>query len=230
VLLSHPRIRLVVNLGRKIYDNLSKDAKLVQRVVDFEKLDELASDEDLPKEQFDIAFSVHGTTRAVAGSDKTFFHIEHDYILSFAKLCRALGIQTFELLSAQGASASSIVLYMRTKGEIEDHVEALGFPRLSFFRPGMLARDTDRFWEGLYLKIFPGMDLDTLARAMARLAVRHVDDARRAPSGSKEMKRAKLANKQIEAFGTEDEGNAKYDESKETVEEEREAKEPKEKG
>ena len=42
------------------------------------------------------------------------------------------------LVSSAGADPSSRIFYSRMKGELEDDVVALGFPRTRVLRPGLL--------------------------------------------------------------------------------------------
>src|SRR5690606_3024257 len=54
--------------------------------------------------------------------------------------------------SSVGAAAKSGNFYLRTKGETEDDLAALGFDRLDFLRPGLLRGDRpgpQRLGEGL---------------------------------------------------------------------------------
>jgi uncharacterized protein YbjT (DUF2867 family) len=57
----------------------------------------------------------------------------------FARGCRAGGITRFSLLSAAGSTAKSRIRYARIMGLKEDAVQAIGFQRLTIFRPGIIA-------------------------------------------------------------------------------------------
>lgn len=89
----------------------------------------------------DGAISALGTTRAQAGSAAAFRAIDHDYALAIATAARAGGATRFALTSSAGADAQSRLLYLRTKGELEEAVERLGFPSLTIVRPGFLGGD-----------------------------------------------------------------------------------------
>ncbi|WEK42129.1 MAG: NAD-dependent dehydratase [Candidatus Sphingomonas colombiensis] len=86
----------------------------------------------------DGAICALGTTRAQAGSAAAFRAIDYDYALAIATLVRSGGAKSFALTSAMGADARSRFLYPRTKGELEDAIERLGFPSLTIVRPGFL--------------------------------------------------------------------------------------------
>ena len=84
------------------------------------------------------AFSCLGTTLKQAGSEDNFRQVDLVYNLAFAEACRNKGVTRFFLLSAMGANAQSRFFYNRTKGELEDAVNALGFQELTIFRPSLL--------------------------------------------------------------------------------------------
>jgi len=63
----------------------------------------------------------------------------------FAKLGKELGIRYYGLLSASGAKANSMFLYMRVKGRVENAVRELEIPYFVALRPGLLLnRDNDK--------------------------------------------------------------------------------------
>lgn len=84
------------------------------------------------------AFSCLGTTKKQAGSDEAFRKVDHDYNLSFAKLCHEKGVKNFFLLSSMNADSDSRFLYNRVKAETENSIMALGFEQLVIFRPSLL--------------------------------------------------------------------------------------------
>jgi uncharacterized protein YbjT (DUF2867 family) len=86
----------------------------------------------------DGAICALGTTRADAGSAAAFRAIDHDYALAIATHVRGGGATRFALTSSTGADARSRFLYPRTKGELEDAIDRLGFPSLTILRPGFL--------------------------------------------------------------------------------------------
>lgn len=82
--------------------------------------------------------SALGTTRAKTPSDFEYRKIDYDYPLAIATLIRERGAKSFALTSSMGASARSRFVYTRTKGELEDAIDRLGFPSLTIARPGFL--------------------------------------------------------------------------------------------
>lgn len=84
------------------------------------------------------AFSCLGTTKKQAGSDEAFRKVDHDYNVTFAKLCRDKGVENFFLLSSMNADVDSRFLYNRVKATTEQSIIALGFAHLMIFRPSLL--------------------------------------------------------------------------------------------
>ena len=103
----------------------------------------------------DVAFSCLGTTLAAAGSKEAQWRVDYDYQYAFAQQCKANGVPTFVLVSAAGAKAQSKLFYNRMKGQLEDAVKSLGFPRLLIFQPSILIRsNSDRNTENFTVKAF----------------------------------------------------------------------------
>lgn len=93
-----------------------------------------------------------GTTIRQAGSQTAFRAVDHDLILAAARGARRGGTPHMIVVSSVGASAKAGNFYLRTKGETEDGLRALGFDRLDLIRPGLLLgnrRGPPRLGEGL---------------------------------------------------------------------------------
>jgi uncharacterized protein YbjT (DUF2867 family) len=85
-----------------------------------------------------------GTTLRNAGSPAAFRRVDFDYVLEFARLARAGCARAFALTSSLGADAASRYFYLRTKGEVEQAVQALGYPSLTVVRPSLIGRERQR--------------------------------------------------------------------------------------
>ena len=105
--------------------------------------------------QVDRVFCALGTTIRQAGSQEAFRRVDYEYPLAVAKAARARGASHFLLVSALGASSRSGVFYNRVKGELEEAVQALGYPSVTIARPSMLAghRQEPRFGEEVAKRI-----------------------------------------------------------------------------
>lgn len=86
----------------------------------------------------DKAVSALGTTWRAAGSEAAFRAVDLDMVVSFARAAQAAGARHMLTVSAIGADAGSRNFYLRTKGETEQSLEAMGFRRLDVMRPGLL--------------------------------------------------------------------------------------------
>ncbi|KAF4317188.1 hypothetical protein BBO99_00008744 [Phytophthora kernoviae] len=135
-------------------DTEAAKTKLEVRQVDFNQL----SEADIkPADGVNAAFSCLGTTRKDAGSAEAFRKVDLEYVTKFAELSKTAGVGYIGLLTSQGANKDSWFLYPQTKGEVEDKVQQLQFPRTSIFRPGMLQRgDLLRGTEKMFGWMIPG--------------------------------------------------------------------------
>jgi uncharacterized protein YbjT (DUF2867 family) len=79
-----------------------------------------------------------GTTIRQAGSQQAFRAVDLDAVLIFARAARAANARRFVVISSVGANPESKNFYLRTKGEMEQQLEALGFESLDILQPSML--------------------------------------------------------------------------------------------
>lgn len=134
-----------------------------------------------------VLISCLGTTIRQAGSQTAFRAVDHDLVLAAAEGAKAGGARHMIAVSSVGASAKSGNFYLRTKGETERDLIALGFDRLDLIRPGLLRGDRPgppRLGEGVATVAAPLTDAllhgslrryrsiagETVAAAIARLA------------------------------------------------------------
>lgn len=130
LVLADNRIGQVIALTRR---PLAAHPKLVNPIVDFDQLPQAAD-----WWQVDGVICTLGTTRSQAGSAAAFVKVDRDIPLAIARLAHAHGATRFALNSAVGANAGSQILYTRTKGELEQDIEAIGFSSLTIVRPGLI--------------------------------------------------------------------------------------------
>jgi uncharacterized protein YbjT (DUF2867 family) len=115
-------------------------AKLLNPVVDL--------GQGLPEADWwgvDAVICAIGTTRKIAGSDAAFRRVDLEIPLSVAWKTREAGAGCFVLTSSIGANAGSRLLYPRTKGELEQALDTLGFASLTILRPNVLGGDRSEF-------------------------------------------------------------------------------------
>lgn len=157
--------------------------KLVVAEVDFSRL------EDRAPPPATAALCALGTTIKQAGSQKGFRAVDHDAVVAFASWARRAGCRTFALVSSVGADPASRTFYLRVKGEAEEAVAALGFPRFVALRPSLLlgrrasSRPAEAVARGLMPVIAPilggslrryrPISADTVAAALVAAARSH---------------------------------------------------------
>lgn len=82
-----------------------------------------------------IFISCLGATIRQAGSRAAFRAVDHDLVLAAARAAKKGSARQAIVVSSVGASAKAGNFYLRTKGETEDGLRALGFERLDILRP-----------------------------------------------------------------------------------------------
>lgn len=159
-------------IGRRKVEFDDDRKNFEQTVVDFDNLDPHAGEFDC-----DVGYCALGTTKGKSGKDG-FIKIDHDYVLSVAKLAKQGSCSHFNLISSSGANEHSWFLYPQTKGQVEREISELGFPRFTVYRPAFLLcdREEKRSGERFALTVFKpliwlaptrtGIHTDKLARAM----------------------------------------------------------------
>ncbi|UWX04153.1 NAD-dependent dehydratase [Pseudoxanthomonas sp. NC8] len=140
LLLADPRVARVVAPSRR---PLPPHPKLEDVRVDYDALPQ-----DAPWWAVDAVVCTLGTTIRIAGSREAFHRVDHDYPLQVGALARRHGAQVYALNSAMGADAGSRVFYSRVKGELERDLGGLGFPSLTFVRPGLIGGERDDYRTG----------------------------------------------------------------------------------
>ena len=139
-----------------------KHDKLTVHLIDFDKPEQWSH-----RVKGDILFSCLGTTLKDAGSKAAQWKVDHDYQYLFAKAAKENGVGSCVLVSSVNASAKSPIFYARMKGELEEDVRKLGFPRLIIFRPpSLIRRESDRTMERVGVKVLRFLNRLGLLRSM----------------------------------------------------------------
>jgi uncharacterized protein YbjT (DUF2867 family) len=150
--------------------------KLSRRVVDLARLEEETAQ---AARGAGAAFCTMGIGQPRKVSREELWRVEVELAAAFARGSRSAGVRHFSLMTSVGADAASRSYYLRVKGTAEERVKALGFDRVSFFRPSLLVTREiryglqDRLTQALYPMIawmlpsrFRGVRVEDLARAM----------------------------------------------------------------
>ncbi|MEH7416563.1 NAD(P)H-binding protein [Neobacillus drentensis] len=152
--------------GKDLLDLLLKDDSFhqvdifVRRDLDVqhEKLKIHVIDFDQPEQwkhlvKGDVLFSCLGTTLKAAGSKEAQWKVDYDFQYQFAKFARENHVNNYVLVSSGFSSPNSVFFYTRMKGQLEEAVKTLGFPKLSIYNPPVLIRkNSDRTMEVAGLK------------------------------------------------------------------------------
>ncbi|KAG0673540.1 Protein fmp52, mitochondrial [Pichia californica] len=84
-------------------------------------------------------FSSFGTTRKIAGSGENFVKIDHGInYLSFKSAKESGKYDTAIIVSSRGSNKDSFLLYLKTKGKLEQDIIDLKFKRTIILKPGIL--------------------------------------------------------------------------------------------
>jgi uncharacterized protein YbjT (DUF2867 family) len=107
--------------------------RLANRVVVFEKMAQ-----QLKGLTAHDAYCCIGTTIAAAGTQEAFREVDIDAVVLFAQAARVAQVSRFVVLSSVGADSRSKKFYLRTKGEMEEAITAVGFPSVDIVQPSLL--------------------------------------------------------------------------------------------
>lgn len=180
-LLDEPVYTHIVSLVRK--PTHFTHSKLTELVVNF---DELAARPPVPCND---VFCTLGTTIKKAGSQEAFRKVDFGYPAALAGWAQRGGARQFVVVSSVGADKASGNFYLKTKGQMEDAIERIGFAGLHIFRPSMLIgrREESRPGERIGIAIakafgflfvgpfrkYHAIRAGTVARAMVHTAAKH---------------------------------------------------------
>jgi len=175
ILLQAPNYNEVLILVRKELPINHK--KLVQLVIDFDKLEEHAA-----AITGHAVFCCLGSTKKKTPDLAIYRKIDYDYPLKMAQLAKQNSVEQYHLVSAIGANSRSSNFYTKMKGEVEEAIEKVALKCLHIYQPSVLtggrkeSRPMERFIIGLMkvvdpllaggLKKYRSISAGTVARAM----------------------------------------------------------------
>lgn len=179
LLLERPEYGQIFSLVRR--PSGESHSKLAERVVDFEKLDELEAPAP------DDVFCALGTTIKKAGSKEAFRKVDFGYVEALAGRAAALGAKRFLLVTSVATDAGSPNFYLRVKAEAESAAALKPFEMASMLRPSFLLGKRREFRLGekigiplarafaflLFgpMRIYRAIPAETVAAAMAGAAL-----------------------------------------------------------
>lgn len=130
-LLGAPEIGRVVAVSRRPLQR--EHSRLANRIAQFDRLET-----QLKGLSCNVALCCLGTTIRQAGSQERFRAVDLDCVLSFARAAKAANAQRFIVMSSVGADSQARNFYLRTKGEMEEQLAAVGFASLDILQPSVL--------------------------------------------------------------------------------------------
>jgi uncharacterized protein YbjT (DUF2867 family) len=130
-LIGAPDVSRVIAVTRRPLGR--EHSRLANRIVQFERLES-----QLKGTVCDVALCCLGTTLRKAGSQQRFRAVDVDCVLTFARTAKAANARRFVVMSSAGADPNSRNFYLRTKGEMEEELEGVGFESLDILQPSML--------------------------------------------------------------------------------------------
>jgi len=149
-LIEDPEVSAILEIGRNPTFTISP--KVIHESLSILQ----GSDTSQMKYTADICFLCLGTTRKKAGSKANFEKIDRDLMVEAARFALNAGVKKIVLISAVGASSSSMIHYSRIKGQTESLIKAMPFDEYYIFRPSLLLgnRTEKRTAEKLSIKIY----------------------------------------------------------------------------
>jgi uncharacterized protein YbjT (DUF2867 family) len=157
--LSNKKQRAIA-LTRRSIPNLPPN--ITEMIIDFDAFEKNGS---LPS--CINVFICLGTTIKTAGSKENFRKVDIDYCLSIARKAKESGAETLSLISSIGANSSSKNFYLKTKGELEESIQRIGFSTVNIFRPSFLVgeRSEKRLAEKIAINLAKIMDFFLIGTA-----------------------------------------------------------------
>ena len=130
--------------------------KLVQLVIDFERLAEHSS-----AITGQAVFCCLGTTKKKTPDLVEYRKIDLDYPLQLAQLAKQSGVKQYHLVSSLGANSKSSAFYTKIKGEAEEAIQKVGLKCLHIYEPSILTgdRNESRPMESFANILMPFIDL-----------------------------------------------------------------------
>ena len=86
----------------------------------------------------DDCFLCIGTTRKNTPNKNEYIKIEYDLPVEVAKISKENAINSFTYVSSLGANPNAPRLYLKNKGQTEEALKKLNFPKLFIIRPSIL--------------------------------------------------------------------------------------------
>jgi len=99
----------------------------------------------------DDCFFCIGTTKKDTSNKNEYRRIEYNIPIKVAQIAKSNLVESFIYVSSIGANSSSSNSYLKNKGQVEEELNKLNFPKLAVIRPSLLLgrRKKHRLGEGI---------------------------------------------------------------------------------
>jgi len=102
----------------------------------------------------DDCFFCIGTTRKDTPDKNEYRRVEYNIPVDIAKIAKSNSVKSFVYVSSIGASPNSSSSYLKNKGQVEEELTNLNFPKLAIIRPSGLLGNRKAFRLGERIGIF----------------------------------------------------------------------------
>jgi len=102
----------------------------------------------------DDCFFCIGTTRKDTPDKNEYRRVEYNIPVDVAKIAKSNSVKVFIYVSSLGANPNSSGSYLKNKGQVEEELNNLNFPKLAVIRPSILLGNRKVFRLGERISIF----------------------------------------------------------------------------
>ena len=102
----------------------------------------------------DDCFFCIGTTRKDTPDKNEYRRVEYNIPVDIAKIVKSNSVKLFVYVSSLGANPNSSSSYLKNKGQVEEELNKINFPKLAVVRPSILLGDRKLFRLGERISIF----------------------------------------------------------------------------
>ena len=102
----------------------------------------------------DDCFFCIGTTRKDTPDKNEYRRVEYNIPVDVAKIAKSNSVKAFIYVSSLGANPTSSGSYLKNKGQVEEELNNLNFPKLAAIRPSILLGNRKVFRLGERISIF----------------------------------------------------------------------------
>ena len=102
----------------------------------------------------DDCFFCIGTTRKDTPDKNEYRRVEYNIPVDIAKIAKSNSVKSFVYVSSIGANPNSSGSYLKNKGQVEEELNKLNFPKLAVIRPSILLGNRKTFRLGERIGIF----------------------------------------------------------------------------